>query len=365
MLTIKVLGLLCLLGSILEMFFESSLEELSASWILSLQSIRSDFLDQVLLIIEPVSQWCFVAYCLLVYLCSHKRTGGLGVLIYIFCSYTGNVLKMCYAHPRPLYAFSSIEVIKCSKDFGYPSGHAIITGGVIFFLTYTYIKSGGQAAIKVLIASLILIIVAIDRLYLAKHFHFQVLMGYIYSAFIVSICIQPSVSREIKKVFADKSQLIKCHIVGIMLIVISSLLYVFRDGTLEQAWVDNYQNKCAGELIFERAMFKHFKETWTVFAALGFCTGYFYSARIPIIDSYQCKLLATFLAVVFLAAFWFAEKLIKNLFNEAALFIVDLALYYAVAVGISYLVPKILYRIFKDSALHLPLNSDQIEIGKH
>ena len=133
---ILILATFSLVISIFELVYQDQLEDNSANLIYFLQKLDYKAVDAIFLILEIVTATIFIYISLIMYFCSNRVLGSQAVFIGILCASISALLKMCYAHPRPLWKYDFIRPIRCTKDFGYPSGHAFSAGGIIFFLSY-------------------------------------------------------------------------------------------------------------------------------------------------------------------------------------------------------------------------------------
>ena len=56
------------------------------------------------------------------------------------------ILSLLYAEPRPFWSTDSIEALKCSAQYGQPSGHSMIGVGYTFLVALDITASSGQRA---------------------------------------------------------------------------------------------------------------------------------------------------------------------------------------------------------------------------
>jgi len=88
---------------------------------------------------------------------------------------------MSYARPRPYWDDEKVDAVKCSKEFGNPSGHALITFSVYgYFMFYILKTKVENNLIKILVFVSAVILVGYDRVYLGVHYIWQVLLGWTY-----------------------------------------------------------------------------------------------------------------------------------------------------------------------------------------
>ena len=67
----------------------------------------------------------------------------MSITAYIFFS---DLPKLLYAEPRPFWSTDSIEALKCSAQYGQPSGHSMIGVGYTFLVALDITASSGQRA---------------------------------------------------------------------------------------------------------------------------------------------------------------------------------------------------------------------------
>lgn len=362
---ILVLGVMAVSGSLLEIFYEKELEDSSAEFIGFLQKFDFKVVEWIFMALEIITAGIFVVVALILYLLRNKSIGGIAVILGLAGVCFASIMKMCFAHPRPIYAYESLRPIKCTKDFGYPSGHAFSSGAVMFFLGYHWLKSPSERVNKVLTIVISLLIVGLDRTYLGVHFYFQVVQGFVYSALLVAIVLNHAVHRAIKRTLKKMQALIYFHGFWAVFFIIATLLYNFRDAEMNPEWQRIYKNKCNGELTYEYAIYKQYNECTTAFAILGFATGYFYSLKVPLpgisIHSVSISIgLCSVIGVVFLIL----DKLAKYLLSPPFYIIFTSILKYAVALLASYFVPRVLERsILGHNDLNAKVKLEVIELN--
>ncbi|OMJ88291.1 hypothetical protein SteCoe_9789 [Stentor coeruleus] len=362
---ILVLGIMSVVGSLLEIFYEKELEDSSADFIGFLQKVDFKVVEWIFIALEIITAGIFVVVALIIYLCKNKSIGGIAVILGLVGVCFASIMKMCFVHPRPVYAYESLRPIKCAKDFGYPSGHAFSSGAVMFFLGYHWLKSPSEKLNKLLIIIISLFIVGIDRTYLGVHFYFQVVQGFVYSALVVSITLNHSVHRAIKRTFKKSQALIYFHGFWVVFFIIATLLYNFRGAEMNPEWQKIYKSKCNGELTYENAIYKQYNECTTAFAILGFATGYFYSIKVPLPGiSINSISISIGLCSVIGAVFLILDRLAKYLLNPIFYIVFTSMLKYAVALLASYFVPRVLERtLLGDNDLVAKVKLDSIELN--
>jgi undecaprenyl-diphosphatase len=94
------------------------------------------------------------------------------------------LLKELIRQARPENA-----LIKEIGDYAFPSGHttiAVVLFGFLIYMSYKYLKSNNQNIIITLISTILIILVALSRLYINVHWFSDVLGGIFLGLFILS-----------------------------------------------------------------------------------------------------------------------------------------------------------------------------------
>ncbi len=92
-----------------------------------------------------------------------------------------NQTKIMFHEPRPYFTNDSVIPLKCSQEFGHPSGHSLFASGFasIIFLDYYHSTQTPRPGYYVALITCLLysFAMALDRLYLAVHSLDHVLIG--------------------------------------------------------------------------------------------------------------------------------------------------------------------------------------------
>ncbi|OMJ74443.1 hypothetical protein SteCoe_26624 [Stentor coeruleus] len=362
---ILALGVVAVVGSFLEIYYEKELEDSSADFIGFLQKADFKVIEWIFLALEIITAGVFIVVALGLYLCRNKSIGGIAVILGLAGVCFASIMKMCFTHPRPVYAYKSLRPIECANDFGFPSGHSFSSGAVMFFLGYHWLKSPSEKLNKMLIIVISLLIVGIDRTYLGVHFYFQVVQGFVYSGLLVAIVLNHRVNKVIKRSLKNIQALIYFHGFWIVFFIIATLLYNFRDAEMNIEWQMIYKNKCNKDLTYENAIYKQYNECTVAFSILGFATGYFYSLNIPLpgISAHSIRIsigLSSVIGVVFIIL----DGLAKYLLSSTFYIVITSIFKYAVALFISYFVPRVLERtILGNNDLAAKVKLESIELN--
>lgn len=364
--TILALALLSVICTILEIFYENQLEDLSATLISQLQNFDAGGIQGIFLVLEIATAVVFIYVSAIIYFCNNKLLGATGLCVGLLCACFASFLKMCFVHPRPLWKYDFVRPFRCSKDFGFPSGHAFSSAGVIFFLGYHWAKSRKDQKFKVFAMAMAVFIVGLDRTYLGVHFHFQVVAGNVYAGLLVSIIVSTKLANCVKKMFSSKKWLITANFCAAGFMGLAILVYILRNGQIDQEWNKIFKEKCGKELSYDVAMLKHLDECTLIAVILGFALGYFFSLKTPTVGfSGKNIFIATAVASLFAIIYFGFEKLNKYLFPPWAYLTTNFALKYFFSAGMSYFVPVILFRVYEKKG-ELVNRSDlqQIELNR-
>ncbi|MBP3431368.1 MAG: phosphatase PAP2 family protein [Clostridia bacterium] len=158
-----------------------------------LQAGRSPFFDAAFQVISQIGSVLGVlALCVLLLIFRRKLLGWY-LFSYGFVYLFVNLLKEWVQRPRPYNAFDSISYIgDAVMDFSFPSGHVACATAIAIFLGYflwQQYKGKGMRTLIVTFCSAFVLLVAISRMYLGKHYLTDVLAGFAISAVICTIGI--------------------------------------------------------------------------------------------------------------------------------------------------------------------------------
>ena len=207
---------------------------------------------------------------------------------------------------------------------------------------------------------------AIDRLYLAAHFYFQITMGFVYALVIVSFVSQDRVMSWIKKSFTLRGCQASLHLGGILFWGACLMVYFLRDGYLEQEWKNNYVNKCGHELRYEDFIFKNIHECTAIGFLMGFPLGYSFTSKLNTIGfSREAVGFSMILGAVIGAVYAILELLFKFFFGFTIRLIMSFVCRYLIGFFVSYAIPVILETYLHKSGILSLESTDQIELNKH
>jgi membrane-associated phospholipid phosphatase len=334
------------LGSVAELVLQPWLSDTSAALICFLQKADHKLIELIFLALDPILAGCFIFVSFLLYCCKNKYLGGMGIIIGLLAVCMASFLKLCYAHPRPLYAYMEVRAIKCSKDFGFPSGHALSTGATVFFLAYHWFKDCYHMPLKIAAVSGSLLLVALDRLYLGVHFYFQVVQGLLYAGLLASIFVHPTVSHLMKKILNSKEHLAFFHAVGMIFLILSTMVFNYREPEIGQDWVQIYATKCESSFTVEYASFKNFNECTVMGAVLGFALGYYLTRKLPLAQlNFQSIIVAIAVGGLISGSLLGIAKVLDSVLIAPLVVMNNFVARYAVGLAVGYYVPVVLHRV--------------------
>lgn len=156
---------------------------------LFLNSKHTDWLDPIMLFLSSYTNWILACFIMLVIIYwksdGWKKTSSFFFMLSIGISaLLTNIIKLIIERPRPIHNKAWEETIhaieKYSESFSFFSSHSAttFTMAVFFFLFFKNNKLYGTLAI--LWATL----VAYSRIYVAKHYPFDVIVGIIFGTMV-------------------------------------------------------------------------------------------------------------------------------------------------------------------------------------
>jgi YegS/Rv2252/BmrU family lipid kinase len=116
----------------------------------------------------------------------HRRAAVYAVGVMLATSLTTTVIKLVVGRERPEWQLA--EAILSSKSF--PSGHASAAaayGGILVVLVLMLVRRGGVRRILYAVISLVVLVVALDRVLLGRHFPSDVVGGVLLGAGMVAL----------------------------------------------------------------------------------------------------------------------------------------------------------------------------------
>jgi membrane-associated phospholipid phosphatase len=344
-----VISLICL---ILELSITDSLQDNSADYIYSLQRHANASSEEFFKLVADAAEYLAMGIGLFLYVLLYNQAARVCIILTFFITWLGDVLKMLIAHPRPFWYDSRIKAMQCARDFGSPSGHAIVVGAIIIYFYFLLFKK--YKILSKIIAAALLALVAVDRNYLGVHFYFQVVLGY--SLAFLAVCILnltqaveffEQITANMKKTAIVETGAFICLLTGI-------LVFNLRNPYLGNEWKNNYANRCSGNINATDAMFVSFLESSAIMIPAGFVLGAY-------LDSYQhfrtwkYMVAGCVLLVVAGIVEQILEQLAKSLEHSAAITIFCV-LRFAIGFYVAFVVPFILSRFFKRDNLEVELS---------
>lgn len=269
---------------ILERVFIEDTDEINRSFILYLETFNDNKMQKLLLLISfaGTSIFCLPAILSMFFLCKDKIKIIIFLIFYCFNNWLNDFLKIIYFDSRPFYHYKDIQVIDCECSFGNPSGHAQV--GFMFYLflidfslnqkvSDNRILRFAVRALTICICIVMIFIIGISRIYLGVHSFTQVILGWIYSQYILTIYffIRKPLTIQIqdlsnKKISTQNERQTNMTLIKRFLIILSSyfiflllnsLAYHFikRNREIPLIWLQNIQTKCEKSKYFDQNIF--------------------------------------------------------------------------------------------------------------
>ncbi len=188
-----------------------------------LQSLGNPFIDDLFLAITTAGSlpaYFFLAS--LVLWCFGKKTGIRAMYVVLFSAFAAIFAKNLFSMPRPPDYLHKIE----ENEFGFPSGHALVSAGFWSYLSYVSRNSWLIFAGMVAVLS-----VSLSRIYLGVHYAGDVLGGIIIGI-LLAVIIFKTESRVIKKL--EKLSRISRYFVAMMLPAILVAVASIQRALLEE-----------------------------------------------------------------------------------------------------------------------------------
>ncbi len=115
----------------------------------------------------------------LIYWCIHKTVGKLFAYVFLVANALNPLFKFAFRGPRPFWFDKSLMWWE-ETSYGVPSGHVQLAT-----VTYLFIAGWIRRWWAWLIAAVMIILMAISRIYLGAHFPHDVLVGFFISIFVL------------------------------------------------------------------------------------------------------------------------------------------------------------------------------------
>lgn len=229
--------------NVINILLLEELQESGAELIVWIQYIRNDFLDYLFLIITELSVAIVVIGPVPIFLDHSIKYGHLALLTVFTAMFLDAVLKMTYAHPRPYVYDDDVFPVKCEEGYGDPSGHAALTSASYLFAAYLFSRNDKKIELKFILATVAIIIVGFDRLYMGAHTYYQVILGWSFGSLVVVLILsyQDQIITIIKKSRTNtKLLLILCAITAVIL-VIPIIILLEKTTDWNHEWTENIE----------------------------------------------------------------------------------------------------------------------------
>lgn len=157
----------------------------STELILRMQSIHAPALQAVMVAVTGLGyEPYFMAILLIVYWCIDSRKGKKLMLFFALSASVNYLAKIFFHLPRPYQVDRHVRGIKAEPSFGFPSGH--IQGNTFIWGSLTALFRSTLIGIS---GACIIILVALNRLYVGAHFPGDVLGGFLFGSGLVLLLI--------------------------------------------------------------------------------------------------------------------------------------------------------------------------------
>ncbi|OMJ66021.1 hypothetical protein SteCoe_37284 [Stentor coeruleus] len=337
-------GFLSITCLIIEIAAVNSLQDTSEDYIYDIQKDSNSSSENFFKIVSSASIYITMAIGILTYTGFFNNIGGLCVLVTYTATWLGDVLKMGIAHPRPFWDDPRIDAMSCPKDFGAPSGHAVIVGTVIF---YFFVQFFTKAKIlSLIIALILLVLVGFDRNFMGVHFYFQVILGYAIAFWLVICFVTPRFWELLTSLNNRIFRLIFVEVFLFMCLGVGIAIYFGRDPEFKDKWKVNFNNKCNGSIDTETALFNSLSESTSIMIPAGFVIRYYFT--LPKFNkNWKFWLCAYSIIIPFGIIEQICESYAAKL-NKIGHFILFCILRFIAGFYISYITPFALSKCFKN-----------------
>lgn len=264
-------GILCLICLIIEGTLNEKLQYNSGRYIEKLQENYNSESKEFFVVVSEGAIYIAIGIGFVVFVPMLSEIGSMCILVTFILTWTGDLLKMVYAHPRPFWEYSDIVAMSCANDFGAPSGHAVTVGGIILYFYAVFFNR--FKVISTTVTALLLALIALDRNYLGVHFYFQVILGYTIAAFLVCGLIGQTSWKLLRELPEKKKILIIAEGIFLLLSLIAVLVYFVRNPEFKNEWKTNFSSQCNKEFTSGTALFNSLLESTSIWIPGGFILG--------------------------------------------------------------------------------------------
>jgi membrane-associated phospholipid phosphatase len=221
--------------------------------------------EQFYLIVAPAIIWCIDA--------------SLGIRLGLFLMINGMVnsaLKVAFHGPRPYWYSSEVKALGSAENsFGVPSSHAqnavVVWGTLAEHIKHRWVW---------ILATVLMLLIGISRLYLAVHFPHDVLLGWIFGALMLwaMLRLEKPVLNWLKK-YRFEIQLLIIFIFSLVLILIVMLAqFSLGSWTLPVEWIKNAQLAFPEEPAINPLSFHNFLSSTGAF--FGIAAGWLWLSKL-------------------------------------------------------------------------------------
>jgi membrane-associated phospholipid phosphatase len=202
-------------------------------------------------------------------------------IVYIFCAYWDNLLKIIYGNPRPYWVKTSLFK-QCNGGYGNPSGHAFTSAG--FYLAtwelVTSLKYFKENKIGVVIKWILLIVSVIlilfimyTRIILGAHSLNQILYGaslglVVYLAIFKVIELHETSLEDIELHINDRKSIIIYSIIYCVLFLIGLIFWACLNNEVTE-YTNNVSNLCPNLNAYRKFNDDGFYQILSIFGLVG------------------------------------------------------------------------------------------------
>lgn len=180
-------GALLAAFTIFDVFFGKDMFMLSVQLSIRMQGVA---LFVPSFILSHIIMYLLVAYCLVVFFLRSDKLAHAGHFAAFFVlMYTSDLLKIIYADPRPSFVTPLLKsaTFYCSHDYGKPSGHAMLSAGMVLFIYDDLATNNCRGWWRFLLLGVALVVtvaISVSRLYFGVHAFNQIILGSLWGVFI-------------------------------------------------------------------------------------------------------------------------------------------------------------------------------------
>jgi len=250
------LSALCLINN----YYREPLFSASLTFIPAFQSAFSDYHLFFTVLTDLGAEFLCGGMLLVAYVFTSRKRALYYMFNFMVMNFASAFLKLRGHEPRPFWVDSKVAAIRCSNEYGSPSGHSSTSMHITMAVTLDIAEELHMPTIGKVMSSCagigLPILIGISRLYVGVHSLDQVLFGWSIGMWCSILCHFEVRNRLMKScddlkaslISNDKRQLIAVLVVLLDLITVSALLaqyyYTKLTFTDPPSWLQMYESKC-------------------------------------------------------------------------------------------------------------------------